>query len=188
MTAVLSLFLVAALAQASQPDLTGVYKAVPNGVTLQSGLKNDGSPGDIPLLPAAKAQLKDPKDDPWKSCKPAGEFRLMARPDTKIELVPAPGVIYMFFEDLQHGVMRSIYTGRNHPEKTPSLWFGDSVGRWEGDTLVVDTIGFNEETWLNDAGAQHSTSLHLVERIKPVLGGVEDVATIGPVGVHDHDR
>jgi hypothetical protein len=45
------------------------------------------------------------------------------------------------------------------------------VGRWEGDTLVVDTTGFNDKTWLNEEGAQHSDALHLVERIRPVLGG-----------------
>ena len=48
---------------------------------------------------------------------------------------------------------------------------GDSVGRWEGGTLVVDTVGFNDRTWLNDAGAQHSDALHLVERIRPLLDG-----------------
>jgi len=52
-----------------------------------------------------------------------------------------------------------------------STWMGDSVGHWEGDTLVVDTIGFNTRTWLNDAGAPHSEALHLVERIRPIRGG-----------------
>jgi hypothetical protein len=50
-------------------------------------------------------------------------------------------------------------------------WLGDSIGRWEGDTLVIDTIAFNIETWLNDAGAPHSDALHLVELIRPVLHG-----------------
>ena len=60
---------------------------------------------------------------------------------------------------------------RAHPAKPNLNWLGDSVGRWEGATLVVDTVGFNDLTWLNDAGAQHSEALHLVERIRPILGG-----------------
>ncbi len=91
---------------------------------------------------------------------------MMAEDRTKIELVPAPGMIVMLFEDLAHGVMRTIYMNRGHLEKIEPLWFGDSVGKWEGETLVVDTTGFNERTWLNEKGAQHSDALHLVERIR----------------------
>ena len=65
-------------------------------------------------------------------------------------------MIVMLFEDLERGVMRTIYTNRGHKEKLEPTWMGDSVGHWEGDTLIVDTIGFNTDTWLNDAGAQHS--------------------------------
>jgi hypothetical protein len=50
-------------------------------------------------------------------------------------------------------------------------WLGDSIGRWEGETLLVDTVGLNTRTWLNDSGAQHSEALHLIERIRPILGG-----------------
>ena len=68
-------------------------------------------------------------------------------------------------------MMRTIYLKRGHKPKTEPTWLGDSVGRWEGNTLIVDTIGFNDQTWLNDEGAQHSEALHLVERIRPVLAG-----------------
>jgi hypothetical protein len=97
----------------------------------------------------------------------------MARDGTKIELVPAlaRGMIVMLFEDVSHGHIRSIFLGRAHPEKLEPSWHGDSVGRWEGSTLVVDTIGFNDRTWLNGAGAQHSDAFHLVERIRPILDG-----------------
>jgi len=96
---------------------------------------------------------------------------MMARDQTKIELVQVSAVVVMLFEDLSHGMMRTIYLKRGHPANPEPTWHGDSVGRWEGNTLVVDTIAFNDNTWLNDEGAQHSEALHLVERIRPVQGG-----------------
>ena len=170
----LHVFLLFALmtgAQAAPPDLAGVYQAIPNGTTLSGGLKNGGSPGDIALLPTAAQQMKtvNLKQDPLKMCQPLGPFRMMAREGAKIELIPAKGMVVMLFEDISHGLMRTIYLNRGHREKPEPNWLGDSVGRWEGDTLVADTTSFNDKTWLNDAGAQHSDALHLVERIRPIL-------------------
>jgi hypothetical protein len=164
------LFLVAILCAPvlAQPDLQGVYQAVANGVTLPGGLKNAGSPDAIPLVPAA---APDPSSkDPWKMCQPVGQFRMMAVDGVKIELAPAGSMIVVLFEDLSHGMMRTIYMKRGHPQKLEPTWLGDSVGRWEGNVLIVDTVGFNGETWLNGRGARHSEALHLVERIRPVLG------------------
>ncbi len=162
-----------ATAQTTPPDLAGVYQVIERSVTLPGGLKNAGSPAELPLLPAAAAQMKsvDLKQDPSKMCVPVGPFRMMAREENKIELVQVKGKIVMLFEDLSRGVMRTIYLNRGHPEKRDLTWMGDSVGRWDGATLVVDTVGFNDRTWLNDAGAQHSDVLHLLERIRPVLDG-----------------
>jgi hypothetical protein len=64
---------------------------------------------------------------------------------------------------------RAIYMdGRGHPEEIYDLPepFGHSIGRWEGDTLVVDTVGFHDTTWMDRAGLGHSTQLHLIERFK----------------------
>jgi hypothetical protein len=160
-------------AAASPPDLQGVYQSIPDRMTLPGGRKNTGSPAAIGLLADAVQQARsiDLKKDPWKVCQPVGPFRMMAREQTKIELVPVSAMIVMLFEDLSHGMMRTVYLKRGHPAKLEPTWLGDSVGRWEGDTLVVDTAGFNDKTWLNDEGAQHSDALHLVERIRPVLEG-----------------
>jgi hypothetical protein len=160
-------------AVAAQPDLQGVYQSIPDRMTLPGGLKNTGSPAAIALLPQAVQQARsiDLKTDPWKQCQPVGPFRMMAKEQTKIELVPVSAMIVMLFEDLSHGMMRTIYLKRGHPAKLEPTWLGDSIGRWDGDTLVVDTAGFNDSTWLNDEGAQHSDALHLVERVRPVLGG-----------------
>ena len=161
-----------ALAQAP-PDLGGVYRVIGSETTLPGGLSNQGSPATLALQPSAAQEMKsvDLKQDPAKMCAPVGPFRMMAWEQNKIELVPAHETLVMLFEDLPHGVMRTIYLNRAHPAKFEANWMGDSVGRWDGNTLVVDTVGFNDRTWLNDAGAPHSDALHLVERIRPVLDG-----------------
>jgi hypothetical protein len=164
------------------PDLAGVYQSIPEGTSLAGGLKNSGSPNEVPLQPKPAAQVKtiNLKDDPLRMCQPIGEFRMMARDQTKIEFAPAKGLLVMLFEDVALGVMRIIYMNRGHidhpeggsdPTAEKGTWFGDSVGHWEGETLLIDTVGFNTRTWLNDAGAQHSDALHLTEHIRPILGG-----------------
>jgi len=158
---------------ASPPNLEGVYESIPDRTTLPGGLKNAGSPAAISLLPEAAKQAKtaDLKRDPWKLCQPVGPFRMMAHEQTKFEIAQVDSMIVLLFEDLSHGMLRSIYLKRGHPAKFEADWLGDSVGRWEGDTLVVDTVGFNDRTWLNEEGAQHSDALHLVERIRLLKGG-----------------
>jgi len=157
----------------AQPDLHGVYQSIPDRTALAGGLKNAGSPAAIDLLPEAARQAKsaDLKNDPWKMCQPVGPFRMMAKDQTKIELVQVNTMVVMLFEDLSHGMTRTVYLKRGHPAKPEETWLGDSVGHWEGDTLVVDTVGFNSQTWLNDQGAPHGPALHLTERIRPVLHG-----------------
>jgi hypothetical protein len=56
--------------------------------------------------------------------------------------------------------------GRDHPKDLDPTWFGDSVGKWDGDTLVIDTIGFNGKTRLDTIGHPHSDQMHIVQRLK----------------------
>jgi hypothetical protein len=64
-------------------------------------------------------------------------------------------------------IWRTIHTdGRPHPKDPNPSFLGDSIGHWEGDTLVVDVVGFNEATWLDQAGHPHTDALHVVERIR----------------------
>jgi len=169
---------------AAPSNLAGVYRTIPNGMTLPGGLKNSGSPGEIPLLPRAAEQMKtvNLKNDPWRTCQPIGQFRMMAKERTTVELAPVPGMFMILYQDVAHGLFRPVYLNRAHIEgpvtaadpaieATKGTWFGDSVGHMEGDTLVIDTTGLNTRTWLNDTGAQHSDALHLIERIRPVRGG-----------------
>jgi len=173
------------------PNIAGVYQSIPNNVTLPGGLKNSGSPNDVSLTPATARQSRAIilKDDPWRTCQPVGQFRMMAREGTKVEFTPEKTVFAMLYEDVAHGLMRTIYLNRGHIEgpvaapdpnieASKGTWFGDQIAHWEntgnaGDkaTLVIDSTGFNTRTWLNDHGAQHSDALHLIERIRPILAG-----------------
>ena len=64
---------------------------------------------------------------------------------------------------------RLIYTNRReHPKDLDLSWMGDSIGHWEGSTRVVDTVGLNDKTWLDQVGHPHSTALHVVERLHRV--------------------
>jgi hypothetical protein len=158
---------------AAPPDVAGVYQSIANDRTLPGGLRNMGAPEDIALVRAAVEQMKsiDLTQDPEKLCQPIGPFRMMARAGAKIELAYAKGAIVMLFEDISHGHIRTIHLNRAHAQESEPTWQGHSVGRWDGNTLVIDTSGFNERTWLNAAGAQHSDALRLVERVKPILDG-----------------
>ena len=80
------------------------------------------------------------------------------------EIIQIPGRVLMLWE--HRDSLRQIWMdGRKHPEDA-YLWMGHSTGRWDGDTLVVDTVGLNDHTWLDDAGHPHSDALHVVERIR----------------------
>ena len=178
LAAALILFAEGAFAQSTKstvPDLTGVFEIVPNGVTLPGGLKNEGSPEEISLQPAAAAKAKatDLSLDTARDCQMIGPFRMMAREGNVIDLLPSPVTarIFMLFQNFYLGLFREIFVGAEHDPKREPAWNGDSIGRWEGDTLVVDTTNFNEYTWLNAAGAPHSDALHLIERYRLVEGG-----------------
>jgi hypothetical protein len=158
---------------AGKADLTGIYEAVPLTTAIPGGLKGSGTLADIELRPEAakEAKARNLEDDPAKNCQVIGPFRMMARDDNKIEVVTSPDRINIMFENNALGNMRQIFTLRKHLEKMEPTWMGDSVGSWDGDTLVVDAVGFNERIWLNDAGAPHSSKLHLTERYRLVDGG-----------------
>ncbi len=130
-----------------------------------------------PVFGLAKKPAKD-SNDPVYRCFPPGVPRiyLHRRP---MEIIQLSNEVIMMFEYAR--IVRHIYTdGRPHDKfLDPPLWMGDSIGKWEGDTLVVDAIGFNDETWLDRIGHPHSDALHVVERIRRVdHGTLEDNITI----------
>jgi hypothetical protein len=154
--------------------LAGVYEPIPMASAVPGGRKASGSPAGIALLPPAlqTAKGRDLAFDPGKHCMVVGPFRMMAREDARFELLPTASRITMLFENVALGNKREIFLGRaEHPAKLGLSYQGDSIARWDGDALVIETTGFNDFTWLNDAGAPHSDALRLTERIRPIPGG-----------------
>jgi len=122
--------------------------------------------GDAPFTPWGESRFKlmDPKvNDPNLACLPHGVPRIMFVP-LPFEIYQVPGKVLLYQE--ADNQLRKVYLNRPHPKDfdTPT-YNGDSVGKWEGDTLVVDTINFNDVTWLDHVGLPHSDALHVVERI-----------------------
>jgi hypothetical protein len=157
------------------PAFEGVFQSIPDEARTHGGLRNSGTPEDLVLLPQALEQQKsqEPEEDPVRMCQPVGPFRMMARQGIKIELVPvtAQQTIVMLFEDVARGYIRSIPLQRVPQGEQEPAWQGYSSGRWDASTLVVETTGFNDRTWLNSKGARHSDDLRVIERIRPIEGG-----------------
>ncbi|HEY1899458.1 MAG TPA: hypothetical protein VGG49_06685 [Steroidobacteraceae bacterium] len=124
-----------------------------------------------------------PEADASTQCFPHGMPRLMESP-YPIEIVQTPGQI-TFLHEVAHNIRR-IYLDRPHPRHLALTFLGDSVGHWEGNTLVVDTIGLNDRTFIDDEGSSHSTQEHVVERFTKIDKGsdlelimtVEDPVTL----------
>jgi hypothetical protein len=117
------------------------------------------------MLPEAEKIMKSraKKDDPVNRCLPMGVPRLSPFPE---KIVQTPTNVVILDEGDIH-TFRMIYLGsRPHPEELGPSWYGDSIGKWDGDTLVVDTIGFNDRTWLDAAGHPHTEQLHVIERYR----------------------
>jgi hypothetical protein len=103
--------------------------------------------------------------DPTHSCFPHGMPRIYTTP-RPFEVVMAPHMMVMMFES-DHWVRRIFTDGRGHPEGYPYSWMGHSDGKWDGNTLVVDTININPESWwLDNLAHPKSDALHIVERFQ----------------------
>ena len=124
---------------------------------------------EIPYLPAALAKKRQNFEnraaDPEAKGYLPGVPRIMYMP-FPFQILQTPDQVVMVFE-YDRGV-RNIYTnGTPHPRGPLNWWLGDSRGRWEGNTLVVDVVYFTDQTWFDRAGNFHSDGLHLVERFTP---------------------
>jgi hypothetical protein len=105
-------------------------------------------------------------NDPILKCNPTGIPRILFFPQP-LEIYQAPDRVFMFFE--REHEWRQVWTdGRSHAKDAAPTWMGDSTGKWEGDTFVVDTIGLTEKSWLDFYGDPHSDDIHLIERYKRV--------------------
>ena len=160
------------------------------------GGQRGGAPSEpwVPFQPWAAAlynynSLNNSKYDPEGYCLPPGGPRLYATP-YPMEIIQQPELkrIIMIFEGGTH-VWREIYMdGRPHAKAEAikgETWLGHSVGHWEGDTLVVDVVGFNEGTWLDYFGHPHTSQLHVIEKFsRPNKGTLHYEATFDDPGAY----
>jgi len=156
----------APMAADGHPDLSGVW--MPNTRGLQD-LAVGMNGAEIPYQPWAAQTVKDRangargKDDPAAHCVP-GMPKLVVLP-YPYKIFQTPGVTVILYEGFT--TFRQIFTdGRTLPKDPQPSWLGYSVGKWEGDTFVVETIGINERTWMDNAGRPHSDALRTTERYR----------------------
>jgi hypothetical protein len=106
--------------------------------------------------------LKETNDPILTKCLPPGTPRIYLQP-VPIQVIQTPKAVLFIFE-YDH-ITRYVFTdGRKHPEDITPTYMGHSIGRWDGDIFVVDTVGFNDKTWLDRVGHAHSDQLHVIER------------------------
>lgn len=153
------------------PDFSGIWTR--EGRQAQVNFSDEAPP----LQPWAKAIYDENRGelgpgpgsgldemDPTTYCLPHGMTRVMAF-NYPIEIVQTPQVVYMLFEAWQ--MQRRIFLdGRTLPEAAPQTFMGFSTGRYDGDTLVVETAGLNDRTWLDNSGIPHSDALRVTERMR----------------------
>lgn len=152
---------------------------LPDGTVDLSGVWTDGGsaplarlmkPGELEslMLPWAKKLYasRDEGQDPYNYCMPGGPLRItggfawrfVQHPTTK------PTHIFMLQEGNAHTYRQIFVDGRKHPEDPTPTWYGHSIGQWQGDTLVIDTVGLHDRFWLDSGGTPHTEQLHLIER------------------------
>jgi hypothetical protein len=165
-----------------KPDLSGIWQAAaePRGPGLYGlgespnskyfrDILSDFKPGEEPLLPAGVEILKRHAQAganaiPGLNCLPDGVPHADLLPEP-FKIIQTPGEIIMLYE--VETTFRQIFTdGRAQLTDPSPTWMGYSVGKWEGDTMVVDTVGFNDLSWLDARGHGHSEDMQVEERFQ----------------------
>lgn len=152
-----------------KPDLSGVW-SWPFPIDM----------GEPQFSPAAERIAKERiaegyKNSPEVLCQ--GHHLLWSNP--RIKMVQTPALLILMFEDEEPGFRQIFLDGRPHPKDPNPTWTGHAIGKWEGDTLVVDRIGFNDRAWLDNDGHPHSEKLHMIERYRrPDRGHLEVEITV----------
>jgi hypothetical protein len=159
-----------------KPDLSGVWQAMNTAAwNIQNHVAEKGVPAGIGVVEGDEIPYQ-----PWALKKKAGHARDRGAldPESKCLLPGVPRITYMPFPfeiaqtpnttaimyEYVHA-LRTIFTdGTSHPDGHIDWWMGDSRGRWDGDSLLVDVVDFNDQTWFDRAGNFHSEQLHIIER------------------------
>jgi len=148
-------------------DLTGPWV----GGGSNGNIERDGGlkEGELPLLPWAKELMSKrlEKDEPYTACLPMSVPRVNPYPWKFAMSYTSKGLthIYVLHETGDAGAHRVVYMdGRAHPPDPIPTWWGHSTGKFEKDTLVIDTVGYNDKFWFDSRGTPHTEQLHTVER------------------------
>ena len=159
-----------------KPDLGGLWNAV-DGRFLTNLSRRAGI--EPPFTPWAAALFKERQQNEGRD-RPAGRCLPHTIPDAMLvpgypwKIVQTPGLTIILFENFTQ--YRQIFTdGRPFPADPSPTWLGYSIGRWDGDALVAETIGLIDETWLDDGGHPHSEALKVTERFRRRSVGNMDV-------------
>jgi len=154
-----------------KPDLSGMW--------WPQRIVDRGRPEPLPWAAALiKERIENNyKDYPLTRCLPGGAV-LFGFIDF-YRIVQTPTHLIMIDENDVPGHRQVFLDGRPHPKDPNPTWMGHSVGKWEGDTLVIDTVGFNDKTWITMETSPHTDEMHLIERWRrPDLGHLEVEITI----------
>ena len=158
-----------------QPDLQGIWQSLNTAVwNIQDHSSSWGGPAgqggvvgnEIPYQPWAQEQREENfenrmTEDTEANCKMVGVPRITYMP-YPFQILQTPNQGVMTYEWVH--TIRNIFMTGEHPEGPIQWYMGDSRGRWEGDTLVVDVVHFTDETWFDRSGNFHGESLHVIER------------------------
>jgi hypothetical protein len=153
-----------------KPDLSGVWNG--QQAVTETGEISAGGPGSAtaapPRLPWAEALVAERAkslmaDDFEARCLPGGPPRI---PPYHMSLFSTPKLVLMLFEGNTHMYRQFFVDGSDHPKNLKPTFYGDSRAHWEGDTLVVDTIGFNDISWIDGQGNPHTKDMHLIEKFR----------------------
>ena len=144
---------------------------------------------DALLLPAAKAILakRDVTQDPHNFCMPDVVPRTTPFPIRFFfnYTHKTPTHMVIVHEGNIHSFRQVFMDGRKHPAELDPTWFGHSIGSWEKDTLVIDTVGFNDKSWYDGRGTPHTEQLHTIERWTRLdLGRLQNKVTIDDPGAY----
>jgi hypothetical protein len=157
-----------------RPDLSGVW--------YQRRVVDPGNPEPLPWAEATmrNRQAENNKDAPQSHCWPLG---VMGNTLQLWKLVQTPALLVIMLEG---ELPRQVFLdGRSHPNNLNPTWVGHSIGHWDRDTLVVDTVGFNDRSWLDLQGRPHTEKLHMTERYRRAdLGHLEIEITIDDPGAY----